>query len=275
MKNKLIILLFFLLTTCNFFTQNIRFIYDYRSIQDTLNTHNITDEIMILEISPEKKYSVFSALKKIMSDSLIHVNSRNNIFQFPDQSITTKYIIEKKETGKYLYTPNNSMSPIFKVEDKRIIKWSISSEKKKILSYTAQKATAQFGGRNWIAWFASEIPFSDGPYKFSGLPGLILKISDSDETHNFELIGVKNVDHIAYNVLNDSFYQKANVITIEQYRKIVSENFRDPMREIRGAVLRGEMLFENENNKMQYLKDSEKLIKEELKKDNNHIEKDM
>lgn len=33
-----------------------------------------------------------------------------------------------------------------------------------------QKATCDFAGRKWIAWFTTEIPIQDGPYKFYGLP---------------------------------------------------------------------------------------------------------
>ena len=56
--------------------------------------------------------------------------------------------------------------------------WNITSEKKKIEAYNCLKATTIFRGREYIAWFTPEIPLSDGPYKFWGLPGLILEIQD-------------------------------------------------------------------------------------------------
>ena len=46
--------------------------------------------------------------------------------------------------------------------------------KKKIGEYEAQKATTEFGGRQWTVWFTEAIPFPDSTYKFSGL-GLIVK----------------------------------------------------------------------------------------------------
>ena len=39
-----------------------------------------------------------------------------------------------------------------------------------------------------MAWFTSEIPIQRGPWKFGGLPGLIVKISDAKKEYNFELV---------------------------------------------------------------------------------------
>ena len=51
-----------------------------------------------------------------------------------------------------------------------------------------------FGNRKWIAWFTPEIPISDGPYKFCGLPGLILKINDSTNSWNFDVTSIHKID---------------------------------------------------------------------------------
>lgn len=61
--------------------------------------------------------------------------------------------------------------------------WKLTSEKKKINNFNAFKATTQFRGRNYIAWYILDIPIPVGPWKFSGLPGLIIDIYD--ETQNF------------------------------------------------------------------------------------------
>ena len=62
--------------------------------------------------------------------------------------------------------------------------WSLKQDTCSILGYPCQKAVCQYGGRVWTAWFTTHIPISDGPYKFSGLPGLILRISDEDVNRN-------------------------------------------------------------------------------------------
>lgn len=63
--------------------------------------------------------------------------------------------------------------------------WEISSETKKIGNFTCQMATTEFRGRNYTAWFTTDIPISDGPWKFSGLPGMILEVSSDDGQYAF------------------------------------------------------------------------------------------
>ncbi len=43
------------------------------------------------------------------------------------------------------------------------------------------------GGRLWEAWFSPDLPFSEGPYKFSGLPGLIMKVKDARGHYEFTI----------------------------------------------------------------------------------------
>ena len=57
----------------------------------------------------------------------------------------------------------------------------ITDETKKIGTYEVQKATARFRGRDYTAWFTSEIPLPYGPWKLVGLPGLILEAYDTNK----------------------------------------------------------------------------------------------
>ncbi len=75
------------------------------------------------------------------------------------------------------------------------MKWQIKPDKKGVIGYNCQKAEVTFGGRRWIAWFTLEIPVSDGPYKFRGLPGLILELQDVEGDYHYKCIGFSHVSN--------------------------------------------------------------------------------
>ena len=72
--------------------------------------------------------------------------------------------------------------------------WQLSNETINILGHQCQKATTKFRGREWIVWYAEDIPISDGPWKFCGLPGLILKAEDSKGEHKFEVVAIRKAN---------------------------------------------------------------------------------
>lgn len=69
--------------------------------------------------------------------------------------------------------------------------WQILDEYKELLGYRVQKAKCSYRGRKYVAWFTSEIPFSDGPWKFCGLPGLILEVADEQDEFHFLCLGLE------------------------------------------------------------------------------------
>lgn len=64
------------------------------------------------------------------------------------------------------------------------IRWKLQSETDSVCGLPCQRATAEYGGRTWTAWFCSEIPSSAGPWRLCGLPGLILR-AEADGVHSF------------------------------------------------------------------------------------------
>lgn len=75
-------------------------------------------------------------------------------------------------------------------ENYKAFSWTIHDQLKVLYGYTLQKATTRYGGRDWIAWFAPQIPLSEGPYKFAGLPGLIVEIYDTQNHYRFEMTSI-------------------------------------------------------------------------------------
>ena len=76
-------------------------------------------------------------------------------------------------------------------EEMPAIHWQLHNDTTTILFYSCKKATADFRGRHYVAWYAPEIPISDGPWKLGGLPGMILQAGDSENDIVFECIGIE------------------------------------------------------------------------------------
>jgi len=98
------------------------------------------------------------------------------------KTVASKAVTYYEQVGRNKYTyqePTNSLS------------WNVINEIATITGYKCQKATTEFGGRIFEAWFTREIPIAEGPYKFYGLPGLIVKINDNRNFYIFSLISLK------------------------------------------------------------------------------------
>ena len=68
------------------------------------------------------------------------------------------------------------------------MQWTLGSEKQSICGYQCQRATCHWRGRDYEAWFTSAIPLKSGPWKFGGLPGLIMKIYDTKRLYTWEAV---------------------------------------------------------------------------------------
>lgn len=82
------------------------------------------------------------------------------------------------------------------------LEWSFNDEETdSIIGYDCRKATVEFAGRSYIAWFTPEIPLPFGPYKFGGLPGLILKLEDAERQYIWVAVGFErdNAPIMEYN----------------------------------------------------------------------------
>ncbi|MEL1244715.1 GLPGLI family protein [Flavobacterium sp. DGU11] len=83
------------------------------------------------------------------------------------------------------------------VKDTYDINWNITGDTKKIAGYNCIKATTVFRGREWVAWFAPDIALPFGPWKFHGLPGLILEVYDITNRYTYKLEKIGNLENAA------------------------------------------------------------------------------
>lgn len=172
---------------------------------------------------------------------------------------------------------------MYKIEEDRKLVWKIAPEVEKIGSWDAQKATTKMYGRTWTAWFAKSLPFQDGPYKFHGLPGLIVKISDDSQSHLFELKAVKNLpkDYDWKTAAEKIAHIQPISLNPERFKKVFKIFRKDPMASTRQMMGSSGVTISwtDENGKVldpnKQIKSQEENMLEGFKKDNNLLEIDL
>jgi GLPGLI family protein len=161
---------------------------------DSTDKTNATIENARLDISPEK--SLFYGEGRIKRDSIMQrMRETRNFDRNAMQNLRSSidYIVEKDLVKNITYFKTRLGRDQYTYEEDRKMDWKILPETVKIGEYEAQKAETTFAGRKWYAWFTQDIPFQDGPYKFKGLPGLIIKVEDANGDYSFDLQQSKKI----------------------------------------------------------------------------------
>ena len=74
------------------------------------------------------------------------------------------------------------------------LNWTfVSDSTNVVLDYTCNLARTHFAGRDYNVWYAVDVPLPYGPYKFYGLPGLVVEVEDSTHLYVWELKAMRNV----------------------------------------------------------------------------------
>jgi GLPGLI family protein len=114
-----------------------------------------------------------------------------------------QYIISDNKDSSFYYTSNKEfffrevyMEDSFYVRDTLNLQWQFKEGNKGIAGFECNQAIINFRGRNYTVWYTTEIPYSFGPWKFNGLPGLILEITEEQGVFKAEVlkVSVSNVE---------------------------------------------------------------------------------
>lgn len=277
MKQLLTIL--FSLTFALVFSQNKRFIYEYKFISDSTNLDDVKTEMMFLDTTKDgSKYYSYTVFN---SDSLMKADLEKQLAATGSINVKSdmrkgdvRYSVTKTYPDYKTNIHRRLAMDAYKISEDRKINWKISSEKEKIGEWNTQKAETDFAGRHWIAWFSTDIPIQDGPYKFQGLPGLIVKIEDKTGSHKMELKGIKNIQgDLDINV----FEAKEIAINSKQFQKVIKEYENDPTKGIKQLQMGGATIIMTgkDASSTKFAKEQEDRLKAQIKKDNNRIELDI
>ena len=222
--------MFFLIPTIYFgqqikFKSDLQIEYNFSYSGDSTKINEKQSELMTLYI--HENSSVYESNVRMYIDSIENNYSGQilDMSTFPKRKVTTTIYKNRRED---LYTfIDDFLNFNVKYEYKPDFDWTLLKDHKKIGGYKCYLARTLFGGRTYYAWYTPEIPIFDGPYKFQGLPGLILDVYDSENYFSFKMTRIsKNEITLKRNFTNfavvdkNKYYSKKNNFLQSKYSKL-------------------------------------------------------
>lgn len=209
------------------------FTYLLKAKLNTQTPDYIHEEFFSLYIGENRAF--FASTQSLKKDTVIAnslVTNRN-----PDGSIVMSFksgtsmpktrfqytIIQSNENTQYFQLVGMS---VLAYKEPVMANWTLIDETKVINTMNCKKASVTYKGRNWTAWYSTEIPLPYGPYKFSGLPGLIIKMSDEKNEYDFELVKSVPTSELAGKFINikKSRYTEAVETTQPKFQQALKAN---------------------------------------------------
>lgn len=202
--------------------------YKFKFVGNSKMPQNLKETICLLQIG--NQFSKFSDLKSIQKDSLQNILSQKGDLNTDDinkllkarevwstivlKDFNVKVItVQDKAKARYQYEIN---FPEFK--------WALQDGIKTILGYKCYKASVVYSGRQYVAWYTSDIPIDNGPYVFNGLPGLILELEDVNKQFQFTAVALDKVERNILLRNEESIFK----VSKEQFQKVQKSYHDNP-----------------------------------------------
>lgn len=220
--------IFFLLVCCHAHGQDSVFLkasYAFKRIPDSTNPALSATDLFVLEVG--SLATKFFSYNKIVSDSIL---SEQFNMQQNSNGLSVSLDMRGVQAGSSAIFFRSISSNVFSCSDelgmvryKYIdtvgqLQWIIKQDTASYLGYKCIKAITRFRGRNYIAWFTQEIPVSAGPYKFCGLPGLIINIVDDKSNFEFTLTSLTFLTEKKALLLQE---KKSILVTKKDFKRLV------------------------------------------------------
>ena len=100
------------------------------------------------------------------------------------------YILADVKQQTYTYKGNISANAYRYTDSLPTFNWQLLPEHRTIAGHKCAKAVGRYMGRTYEAWYATDIPARLGPWKFYGLPGLVLHVYDTRRQYAFTFLGI-------------------------------------------------------------------------------------
>lgn len=209
MKRQITTFLFLLMFSHSLFAQKkesalASISYEFIHVTDTNSRDMPRKEEMIVYLGQHASVYKSLTLAKRMEEAQLRMkemgassgSGRINSIRISSPNISNEEL--------FLFPVENRLAILDKIADTDYvidlkfpeIAWEMGEETKEIGGYPCQQAIGSFGGREYTAWFAPDLPFSFGPWKLHGLPGLILQAEDSKKEVSFNFMSFDRLGNI-------------------------------------------------------------------------------
>ncbi|WJS96839.1 GLPGLI family protein [Flavobacterium johnsoniae] len=219
--------------------------YEYSFIQVRAN-NNKYSYYEKLQLFPGKQLSVYDKITKNNSDNAatLKPNAQQGLEWNPKGKNLNTVFKDYKEGTTYL--KDIIIPRFFVIKDSiNIFNWKVTEEYKEILDYKCQKATTEFRGRNYTAWFTTDLP-PGGPWKFDDLPGFILEAYSNDkDNYSWKAQSIRFNDLATINsaiftnpFLEDKKYSWDEFKKLYKEKAIAADKFQYADGQVGGVVMR-------------------------------------
>lgn len=206
--------------------------YEYKWEFDTLSHKDVRDDLLYLLVGNKvsKCYSYYTYIcdslnstpegekERIKIMKMVFAKDGAKTNAFPHKRMTA-CVYKNYPEGKMTVT-DFLMNQNYRYGDEMNIQiWEMGDSTKTVMGHECQQAVCYFRGRHWTAWFAADVPVMDGPWKFGGLPGLIMEVYDMNRQHHFLINGMQQEDNIPIRFGN---FEKKNFVRIDRKKFLKS-----------------------------------------------------
>ena len=196
---RVLIVLFILSGLVNTKAQNslseLEVRYSMKYIPDSLNrdkVHNVDNLVLLLNGNESTYYS--EDAKRYYEYLYKGISSMNN------GNITLSSLPALPKVKGSVYRKNEDLLvtiPIglylYEFEEPKL-NWKLLNESKEINGISCRLATVSTDtGDTFYAWYSMNYPFSEGPFRFKGLPGLVIKVWNKSNTIEFTATSIKKL----------------------------------------------------------------------------------
>lgn len=207
--------------------QNLQITYAFSYKRDSLAQQQTSKKTFILQIS---KNEVKFYPKKFKNFADVMSPGGSVYYSTPMRQVITRERHSDHYTNYQVFN-----SHYYKIYSEDTIQWKIEKKTKEENGYHLQKATSDFGGRHWIAWFIPSIPLPEGPFKFHGLPGLIYEVYDNQGNFTYTLTAIHKTDktYDTTPIVETHFGTQPIKITEKQFHQLVLDDYHNPYAQYR------------------------------------------